>query len=185
MGNVSIDLIDLSLNNIWRSWFKFRQGKQLTKELEKFQYYLEDNLWRLHFELNKCRYCHSPYRHVVIKDSKRRNISVASIKDRVVHRLIYEYLVKIYDKTFIFDAWSCRANKGLIGAIDRTEKFFKKYPNSFVWRADIIKFFDNINQGTLFSVLNRRIKDEKAVCLLREIIGSYRKSANTRERERE
>ncbi|MFH2018483.1 MAG: hypothetical protein ABII98_00665, partial [bacterium] len=132
MGNVSIDL---SLNNIWESWFRFRRGKNKTNEIENFQYYLEENLWRLHNDLNESRYIHGQYRHFIINDSKRRDIAVATIRDRVVHRLLYDYLVKVYDKTFIFDAWSCRKNKGLIGAIDRTEKFFRKYPKSFVWRA--------------------------------------------------
>ncbi len=131
MGNVSIG-IDLSLNNIWQSWFKFRQGKRKIKELEDFQYFLEDNLWRLYLDLNKNNYTHGPYQHFIIQEGKRRDIMVASVHDRVVYRLVYGYLVSIYDHTFIYDAWSCRKNKGLAGAIERTQKFFKKYPKNFV-----------------------------------------------------
>jgi len=98
---------------------------------------------------------------------------VASIRDRIVHRLLYEYLYKIYDKTFIFDVWSCRKEKGLLGAIERTEKFLSKYPNFFVWRADIKNFFNNIVPRILLEIISLRIKEVKAINILEEIIASY------------
>ena len=159
MGNVSIDL---SLNNIWQSWFKFKRGKKITKEFDYFQYHLEDNLWWLYLELNQNIYYHGPYRRFTVIESKHRDLAVATIRDRVVHRLLYEYLVPIYDKAFIYDTWSCRKNKGLLGAIERTQKFLKKYPNSFIWRADVSKFFDNVDQNTLLDIINRKIQNQKA-----------------------
>lgn len=170
MGSVSIDL---SLANIWRCYFKFKQGKKLTKELEYFIYYLENNLYKLYIDLNNNKYKHGNYRNFVVNDNKKRKISVAKIRDRVVHRLLYEYLVRIYDKTFIFDAWSCRKNKGLIGAIERTEKFLSKHNSSFVWRADIKKFFDNIDHKILYELLKFRIVDIKPLQILQKVINSY------------
>lgn len=186
MGNVSIFEIDLSLNNVWQSWFKFRRGKRRIKELEEFQYYLENNLWRLYLDLNEGGYIHGPYQHFTIQEGKRRDIMVASVRDRVIHRLVYEYLVSIYDKTFIYDVWSCRKNRGLTGAIERTQKFFKKYPKSFVWRGDVTKFFDNVKQDVLLNILSRRVKHEKAIELIKKIINSYsyKNAGNKRERER-
>ncbi|MBI2632893.1 MAG: hypothetical protein HYW78_00690 [Parcubacteria group bacterium] len=178
MGNSSIDL---SLANIWQSWFKFRTGKRKTKELEYFNYYLEQNLENLHFDLNSGRYKHGGYKKFIVTDNKRREISVASIRDRVVHRLLYEYLNKIYDKTFVYDAWSCRKNKGLFGAIERTQKFLNKHANFFAWRADIKKFFDNVDHQTLLEILFLKIRDNKTINILRKIISSY--SVSIRERE--
>jgi len=116
MGNESIDL---SLKNIWQSWFDFRKGKRATGELHVFQYYLERNLFDLFQSLNSGTYHHGEYSKFIVCDNKRREISVAKVRDRVVHRLVYNYLEKIYDKTFIYDVWSCRKGKGLIGAIER------------------------------------------------------------------
>ncbi len=123
MGSESIDL---SLKNIWKSWFAFRKGKRTTDELHNFQYYLEKNLLGLFNDLDSGNYHHGTYRKFIVNDNKRREISVASIRDRVVHRLVYDFLEKIYDKTFIYDAWSCRKNKGLLGAIKRTSYFLKR-----------------------------------------------------------
>ena len=121
------DFIDLSLKNIWESWLNFKKGKKETHELHEFQYYLEKNLHELFQDLNFGKYKHGGYKKFIVSDNKRREISVAAIRDRIVHRLIYDYLEKIYDKTFIYDAWSCRKRKGLLGAIERTQKFLKRY----------------------------------------------------------
>lgn len=170
MGSVSIDI---SLENIWRSWFEFRRGKKRTIEFEYFQYNLEENLYQLFVELNGENYHHGQYQKFVVTDNKRREISVAKIRDRVVHRLVYEYLVDIYDHTFIYDAWSCRRAKGLVGAIERTQNFLHKYQKSFVWRTDITKFFESVNQETLFSFVSRRVHDTRALQIMQEIIKSY------------
>ena len=182
MGSSSIDL---SLSNIWKSWFKFKRGKKLTQELQRFNYYLEENLFALYHELNNGSYKHQGYRKFITTDNKRREISVACIKDRVVHRLMYEYLVEIYDKTFAFDVWSCRKNKGLTAAVERTQRFLNGSKKSFVWRADVKKFFNNIDQQKLLDILFLKISDEKARILLKEVIANYNTNTAPRERERE
>lgn len=179
-GNVTS--IDLSLSNIWYAWQKFRRGKKRSLELEYFSYYLEDNLFRLHADLNDGSYRHGGYRVFYVTDNKKRRIAVASIRDRIVHRLLYEYLVPLYDKTFIRDVWSCRKNKGLLGAIERTQQLLKTYPKSYIWRSDVVKFFDSVNRDILFTILQRSITDLRALTVLREVLESV---GATRERERE
>jgi len=174
--------IDLSLVNIWKSWFKFKKGKNPSKDLEIFNYYLENNLYRLHADLKNGKYEHGMYRKFTITDNKRREISVASVRDRIVHRLVYEYLNEIYDKTFIFDVWSCRKGKGLTGAIKRTQKLLGKYSFSFVWRADIRKFFDTVDHRMLLKILAIKISNSKTVWLLKEVIESYSVPISERER---
>ena len=170
MGN---DSIDVGLSNIWRSWFVFRKEKRPTVELHDFQYNLEKNIFELFKDLNDGKYRHGGYKKFVVSDNKRREISVASIRDRVVHRLVYDYLAPIYDKTFIYDAWSCRVGKGLLGAIERAQTFLKNHLRSYVWKGDVKKFFDSVDQKTLLKILSFKIKDERAYNLLKEIIYSF------------
>ena len=177
---MTLSELDVSLSSLHQSWYKFKKGKKRTLEFDKFEYNLEASLTSLQKELASQTYKHGSYRKFTVTDNKKREISVSSIKDRVVHRLIYEYLVKIFDKTFIYDAWSCRKNKGLIAAIERSQQFATNYPKYWVWRADIKKFFDNIDRQTLLSLLERKIKDRKAIDLLSEVIGIKRpKAADT------
>lgn len=157
----------------------------MSSELDEFQYYLERNLYQLYIDLNNGQYRHGGYRKFIVADNKKREVSVALIRDRVIHRLVYEYLVPIYDKTFIPDVWSCRKSKGLTGAIRRTQQLVAKYNRSFIWRADIKKFFDNVNHQILLNLLGARVFDLRARKLLREIVGSYEYGDFERERERE
>lgn len=167
------DSMDISLKNIWRSWFAFRKGKRQTAELHDFQYYLEENLFELFKDLKSGTYKHGGYREFIVSYNKRREISVAGIRDRVIHRLVYDYLAPIYDKTFIYDAWSCRVKKGLLEAIERAQEFLHRFPHSYIWKADIRKFFDSVDQKTLLKILSRKIKDKKTYNLLEEIIYSF------------
>jgi RNA-directed DNA polymerase len=183
-GNSSVS-IDVSVENIWKSWFLFRRGKRRTKELDIFEYVLEQHFDVLCTDLNDGSYRHGGYRRFVVTDNKRREICVASVCDRIVHRLVYEYLIALYDRTFIFDVWSCRKEKGLIGAIDRTQEFLWQHRKRFVWRADVRKFFDHVDHEVLQEILSLRVTDSFARALLTEIIDSYVVPARERERERE
>ncbi len=174
MGN---DSINLGLENIWRSWFAFRKGKKPTDELHGFQYYLERNICALFKDLNNGAYRHGGYKKFIISDNKRREVSVALIRDRIVHRLLYDYLTPIYDKTFVYDAWSCRIGKGLLGAIQRAQTFLKKYSSSYVWKGDVKKFFDSVDHSSLLKILSRKIRDAKAYNLLKAIVDSFRLNA--------
>lgn len=170
------DSIDLSLKNIWKSWFTFRKGKRATVELHEFQYHLEENLFGLFQDLNNGGFRHGGYRKFIVCDNKRREISVAAVRDRLVHRLVYDYLVNIYDKTFIYDAWSCRVGKGLLGAIERTQEFLRRGQNNdfrWVWKCDVHKFFDSVDQGVLMQILSKRINDKQGFHLLEDLICNY------------
>lgn len=174
MGNS--DSIDFSLSNLYRSWYAFRRGKRASSEIIGFQYSLESNIDQLHHLLVNKAYKHGAYAHFIVQDSKRREIAVAPVRDRVVHRLIYDHLMPTWDKTFIFDAWSCRNNKGQHKAIERAEGFMRQYKNGWVWRADITKFFDSVDQEKLFNLIKRRTTCEDTLWLIQEILDSYHKN---------
>ena len=153
----------------------------MTADLHDFQFYLEKNLVDLQRDLENSAYHHGGYRKFTVCDNKKREISCSCIRDRVVHRLIYDYLVPIFDKTFIYDAWSCRKGKGLLACIERAQEFMKKNPRAFIWRADVRKFFDSVDQSVLIRLIERKISDQKAIWLIREVISS----SFTVQRERE
>lgn len=169
-GNSSIDI---SVANVWRSYEAFRKGKKTSRAIATFEYGLLDNILDLARSLQIRTYKHGSYSHMIVNDNKRRDIAVASVRDRVVHRLLYDYLVPIWDKTFIYDAWSCRQRKGLYRAIDRAQLFMQKYPDGWLWRADITKLFDSVDKRTMKQLLRRRIEDPTATWLLDETLDSY------------
>lgn len=170
MGN---DSIDFSLSNIWHKWQRFKIGKFKSKELQIFEFNLENELYSLHKDLNSGFYLHGSYRSFTVTDNKRREISVASVRDRVVHRIVYDYLTTVYDPDFDFDVWSCRKNKGLLGAILRSQKLMLNYSKEWVWRSDIKKFFNSVDHDILYQIITRKIRDIRTLNIIKIIIESY------------
>lgn len=155
------------------SWRRFAAGKRRSGAILRFWFCLERELADLARDLWDGTYRHGPYEVFEVHDNKRRTISVASVRDRVVHRLLYDRLVRLYDSAFSFDLWSCRQDKGLAGAVERLQSFFQRYPRAFVWRADVRQYFPSVDQDILRRLALRRISDRLTTRLLDEIIGSY------------
>lgn len=158
---------------LWHAWQAFVKGKRCSPAITAFWYNLEAELAKLAHELENHNYQHGPYESFIVHDPKKREIAVASVRDRVIHRLLYNYLVKQYDRSFCYDTWSCRSGKGLIGAISRTKGHMHKYLDGWLWRSDIKKFFDTVDHLALKKLLRRRIADPQAIWLLNEVINSY------------
>lgn len=168
------DDIDTSMQAVWRAWQAFRQGKRPSEELMRFQFQLEPHLFSLHHDLQQGTYYHGNYNYFVVHDPKRREIAVASIRDRVMHRLLYDYLLGVWDKSFIYDAWNCRPGKGLLGAVERASFFSKRYRHGWIWRSDIRKFFDSVDHETLKFLLGTKLcRTPRVTTLLDTVIDSY------------
>jgi retron-type reverse transcriptase len=172
------------MDGLWNAWHNFRRGKKFSYEIAAFEFRLLDNLFALHQDIVTRSYRHGSYRHIEIAEKKRRDLAVATIRDRVVHRLLYDYLVHVFDRRFMFDVWSCRKEKGLIGCITRTQELFRKHSDGFFWRSDVVKFFDHVRHDVLTQALERCIENSDARWLLHKVIASYQ-SEKSKERERE
>lgn len=158
---------------IWQALQAFTRGKRASVAIITFRTHLERNLLQLAQDLQSSTYQHGGYESFIVHDPKRRDIAVASVRDRIVHRLLYEYLVSIWDKAFCYDAWSCRRGKGLQGALQRTNQHMKSYRAGWLWRSDITKFFDTVDHDRLRFILRTKVKSPKAINLLDTAIHSY------------
>src|SRR3989344_3129992 len=111
----------VSLDNLFLAWFEFRRGKRKKPDVQKFEFSLEDNLFKLHEELKERTYQHSLYQDFYVRDPKLRHIHKASVRDRIVHQAVFRILYQIFDKGFIYDFYSCRFYKGTHKAVSRLE----------------------------------------------------------------
>lgn len=160
------------------AWKEFKKGKSKKKDVQKFAKNLKQNILNLHTKLNTKTYKHSKYFSFYVKDPKLRHIHKASVKDRVLHHAVFRILYPVFDKTFIFDSYSCRLNKGTHRAINRLEKFARKVSknnskNCFVLKCDIRKFFDSIDQDILLDLIKHKVLDQKIIWLVNKIIKSF------------
>ncbi|HEY4498593.1 MAG TPA: reverse transcriptase/maturase family protein [Candidatus Paceibacterota bacterium] len=168
----------ISIDNLLESWREFLRDKKRQKEVMEFRVYLMDNLSLLYRELLERTYRHGPYRHVKINDPKPRDIHIAFVRDRLLHHAMYRVLYPYFDRTFIFDSYSCRRGKGTHRGINRFREYARDASHNHartVWvlKCDIRKFFANIDHGILKEILARHIEDVHTLGLLGMIIDSF------------
>ena len=167
----------VSLENLLIAWDEFKIGKRNKKDVQIFEYNLEDNLFKMQQNLINKTYQHSPYSEFFIRDPKLRHIHKATVQDRIIHHLIHQTINPAFEPAFIFDSYSCRKEKGTHKAIKRLENFarkvFQTHKKCFVLKCDIKKFFENIEHKILFQIIRETIKDEDVLWLIREIINSF------------
>ena len=169
-----------SLENLFSAWGEFKKRKEKKCDVLKFAISLEDNIFALHKTLRAGKYYHSQYTSFYICDPKLRHIHKAETKDRIIHHAIMRIIEPYFDKTFIFDSYSSRKNKGTHRAIKRLQKFaWKLSRNStkpvWVLKCDIKKFFDSVDHNILFVLINKKISDERAMMLIKDIIYSFQR----------
>ncbi len=147
-------------------------------DVQEFEFNLEDDIFQLHFELSNQSYHHGLYHTFNICDPKPRKISKASVRDRLVHHLISNELYHIFEPSFIYHSYSSRKDKGTHLAVLNLEKALRKVSrnyrqSAFVLKCDIKKFFASVPHQKLFEIIKRKIKDEKFLWLIEEIIESF------------
>lgn len=174
----------ISPENLFSAWDAFKIDKRNKYDVQQFEWKLEQNIFQLCHELKNKTYKHGPYTGFYIRDPKRRHIHKASVRDRVLHHAVFSVINPIFEETFIPTSFSCRINYGThrgVAVLERiARRICKNRTNScFILKCDVQKFFDSVDHHVLISIIRKRIKDEDAMWLLREIIESYSSSRST------
>ena len=171
----------ISAENLFSAWDKFKNGKRNKKDVQRFEWNLEENIFKLHRELKSKTYKHSRYVSFNISDPKPRNIHKAQVRDRVLHHAVFQVLNPIFEADFISASFSCRVDYGTHKGVEFLQNIIRKASKNnkvpcFALKCDIKKFFDTIDHNVLLNILKRRIKDNDAIWLLKEIISSFSSS---------
>ena len=140
--------------------------------MAQFEYRLEENLIQLQEELADETYQPGPYHSFYIHEPKKRLISAAPFRDRVVHHALCLQIEPIFERSFIHDSYANRIGKGPHRALDRTQVFARKF--DYVLICDIQSFFPAIDHAILLEQLKKKIVDPKVVRLVQKIIHSGR-----------
>lgn len=82
----------IKMENLLIAWQSFLCGKRRKKDVIIFQLKLADNLANLRRALADCTYEHGSYSAFNVSDPKPRNIHKATVRDRLLHHLVYQNL---------------------------------------------------------------------------------------------
>ncbi len=160
--------------NLLKSYYQARKCKSEKNYIIAFEWNLEKNLFEIQEQLKNCNYQFGPYHSFYIIDPKKRLIFAAPFQDRVVHHALYNIIEPIFDKSFIFDSFACRKNKGTHKAVGRLKKFMRAFGDDqfYIFKADIRKYFPSIDKEILFSLIQKKIADRKVLYLIKKILES-------------
>lgn len=144
------------------------KGKRKKPGAAAFFANLEGELLRLERELQGQSYRTGRYLEIVVRDPKRRIVSAAPFRDRVVHHSLCATIGPIFERGFIHDSYANRTGKGTHRALDRYERYRDRY--RYVLRADIYRYFPSIDHALLKADLCRRISCLRTLGLCETII---------------
>ena len=164
-----------SYENLELAYRKARRHKTLKPYVIEFEKNLKGNLLLLRTELLLHSYSPIPLVNFTIYDPKLRKISKSDFRDRIVHHALCNIIEPIFDKSFIYDSYANRKGKGTLGAIKRFDFFKRKVSRNntldcYVLKADIRKYFDNIDRNILLNFIKRKISDHRILWLIRKIL---------------
>jgi len=159
-----------SWESLLRAWRKAARGKRGGATVARFEYRLEEQLAALRQDLLAGTYRPAGYVHFYVTDPKRRKISAAKFRDRVVHHALCTVLEARFEPLFIADSYANRVGKGTHAAIDRLQRFTRCH--RYVLRADIVKHFASVDHAILLEILGRQIPEHDVLSLVEIILES-------------
>lgn len=150
------------LADLFTAYFCARQNKRNTVSQVRFERDLCDNLMALYDEIASGRYRVGRSMCFIIRDPVQREVFAASFRDRIVHHLLYNWLMPVFEPTFIYDSYSCREGKGTLFGIKRLEHHMRSCSNNFrkpcfVLKLDIEGYFMNISRQKLYDMIFSRL----------------------------
>lgn len=158
--------------NISLAYRNASRGKRGRGATASFEMLLADNLLELQKELGEQTYQPSGYTSFYIHEPKKRLISAAPFRDRVVHHALCNVTVPYFEKLFIPDSYANQRGKGTHRALDRCTQFARRF--KYVLPCDVKQFFPSIDHATLRETLARMLPDESVMWLVDKILASGR-----------
>ena len=165
----------LTYEKLLEAHIKSRKGKGYRKEIILFNLKQEEYINWLYDKLKSKEYKHGGYTVFYVTEPKLRKIEKSRYIDRIVHRWVVDnFLEPIFVPQFVITSYACLKNRGMHKAcldVQKTMKHCKRIWNEYyILKMDVAKYFENIDKKILLKILERKIKDEKLMWLLKEIL---------------
>lgn len=141
-------------------------------ELDLFCRDQEKHLDAISRKVIESRYTFNPFleRHIPKPESQElRTISIASIRDSIVQRALYQYLYPVIDAKLSPSVFGYRKGISAHDAIRLIRNHFTD-GRVFVFDADIQQFFDRVNHDILLEMVSALPVDTRAATLIRRFL---------------
>lgn len=155
-------------DNLWAAWREFATGKRRRPAVLAFSFDVVRRLVRLQRDLSAGNYEPQPHRWFLLHEPKRRLISVAPVRDRVVHHALHRVLAPHLDPGLTDHCFACLPGRGVQRAVLRFQRAMRRHP--FVLLLDIRAYFPSIVPEVVVDLLEHRVKDRRVLAVCRQIL---------------
>ena len=156
-----------------RAFAQARRAKRGRGGEPAFYLDLERNLLELSDALRTRRYRPDPLRYFQLRtgaEGKRRTVSEASFRDRVVHHALVAVLEPAWERVFIEHSYACRRGRGMHGAVARARALARQHAGGYFLRLDVRHHFDHIDHEVLLGLLAERAPEDGLLWLCRTLM---------------
>jgi hypothetical protein len=160
----------ITWDNLGLAFYKAARGKRRGRAASAFEHQVADHLVDLRRDLATGAYRPGPYRNFYVHEPKRRKISAAPFRDRVVHHALCNLIEPIFDRRFIDDSYANRIGKGTHAALDRLQSFARRY--RYVLRCDVVQHFPSLDHAVLRAALRQVVREDGVLWLANTILDS-------------
>lgn len=167
----------ITYENVISTWDIVRKTCKNKRAI--FRYHINKNSmnYNLYQILLQCAYKPLPFRLFIIFEPKARLVMSQTVGDKIINHFVARYYLLPYlEKKLIDSNVATRKGKGSKYADklmrDYINKIRMKNPNSeiFILKIDISKYFYTIPHDILLQKLQREIKDQNVINIIKTII---------------
>ncbi len=157
------------LEDLFDAYYEARKNKRNTVNQLQFEVNMEHNIMELHRQIVERRYTTGKSICFVVTKPVKREVFAADFRDRVVHHLVFGYMLAMCERSFIEDSYSCRKNKGTLFGIERLERNIRRCSDNYKRECYILKLD---LRGYFMSIDKQMLKDK-----IRRMLDKFRKRA--------
>ena len=167
----------LSRDNMRLAYKKVKANKGASGidgiTIEEIDDYLKENWVNIRDKIRKRKYKPKPVRRVEIPkpDGGMRNLGVPTVVDRIIEQAIVQRLTPIVEPHFSEYSYGFRPNRRAQQAILRLLEYFND-GYTYVVDIDLEKFFDNVPQDKLMTLVGKLIQDPDTESLIRKYLNA-------------
>ena len=167
----------LSRDNMRLAYKKVKANKGASGidgiTIEEIDDYLKENWVNIRDKIRKRKYKPKPVRRVEIPkpDGGMRNLGVPTVVDRIIEQAIVQRLTPIVEPHFSEYSYGFRPNRRAQQAILKLLEYFND-GYTYVVDIDLEKFFDNVPQDKLMTLVGKLIQDPDTESLIRKYLNA-------------
>lgn len=162
-----------TIDNLFTCWQHARSNKGGRLRIQRFAEDPLRHLITIQQRLRERRYTLGPYKTFTVREKKFRDVVDAPMKDRIVHWMLYQYLLPIWQPRFIHDTFGNLPGRGTHAAIRRLAQFARSERATWVLQLDISKYFYSVNHALLKEHMLHYIGDHELRVLMTSLVDSF------------